>query len=103
MWSAKGIGEYESMSELSEDPAERSRKYMASFEKAFQEVSTAKEDTMVKSQSIRRIADIIERYLKDAHYYLEHDRPSTSLAAIAYAEGLLDALKFLALVETRSA
>jgi FAD synthetase len=90
------------MNELSEDPAERSRKYIATFEKALQEVIPEKEDSMVKAQGIIRISETIEHYLKDAHYYLEHNKPSTSLAAIAYAEGLLDALKFLALVEMRS-
>lgn len=90
------------MSNLSEDPAARSRKYVESFEKALQEVTTTKEDSMVRAQDIDRVSEAIERYLKDAHYYLEHSKPSTSLAAIAYAEGLLDALKFLALVQARS-
>jgi FAD synthetase len=89
------------MSELNEDPAKRSRKYIESFEKSLQEVTTAKEDSMVRAQDIGRVSEAIERYLKDAHYYLGHSKPSTSLAAIAYAEGLLDALKFLALVQTR--
>jgi FAD synthetase len=90
------------MSNLSEDPAVRSRKYIESFEKALQGVTTAKEDSMVRAQDIGRVSEAIERYLKDAHYYLGHSKPSTSLAAIAYAEGLLDALKFLALVQARS-
>jgi FAD synthetase len=90
------------MSELNEDPAKRSRKYIESLEKALQEANTTREDSMVRAQDIGRVSEAIERYLKDAHYYLEHSKPSTSLAAIAYAEGLLDALKFLALVQTRS-
>lgn len=90
------------MNELTEDPAERARKYMASFEKAFQELASTKEDTIVKAENIRRISDTMQHYLNDAHYYLEHDKPSTSLAAIAYAEGLLDALKFLELADNSS-
>jgi FAD synthetase len=90
------------MSELNEDPAKRSRQYIESLEKALQEANTTREDSMVRAQDIGRVSEAIERYLKDAHYYLEHGKPSTSLAAIAYAEGLLDALKFLALVQTRS-
>jgi FAD synthetase len=90
------------MSELSEDPGERAGKYIASLEKAFQELVLRKRDSVVKAHNITRISDTIEHYVKDAHYYLQHDRPSTSLAAIAYAEGLLDALKFLALVEAKS-
>jgi hypothetical protein len=89
------------MSELSEDAAQRSRKYIESFEKALQEAIATKEDSMVRAQDIARISETIERYLEDAHYYLEHNKPSTSLAAIAYAEGLLDGLKFLALIQPR--
>ena len=90
------------MSELSEDPAERTRKYIISLEKGLQELTPKKTDSVVKTLSITRISDTIERYLKDAQYYLEHGKPSTSLASIAYAEGLLDALKFLDLVESKT-
>jgi FAD synthetase len=86
----------------SEDPAERAEKYIISFERALHELVPKKKDSLVTNLNITRIADAMERYLRDAHYYLEHDKPSTSLASIAYAEGLLDALKFLELVESRS-
>jgi FAD synthetase len=88
------------MSELSENPAERAKRYIALFEKAFQELVPEKEDTLVKAEHVRRISDMMGRYLKDAQHYLAHNKPSTSLAAVAYAEGLLDALKFLELAET---
>jgi FAD synthetase len=91
------------MTEPSEDPAERAQAYIVSFERALHELVPKKKDSLVRNLNITRISDTIERYLKDAHYYLEHDKPSTSLASIAYAEGLLDALKFLELVESRSA
>lgn len=90
------------MSELSEDPAERAKKYIATFKKAKEQLVPAREDTIVEARNITRISDAMERYLKDAEHYLQHDRPSTSLAAIAYAEGLLDALKFLELTETKT-
>jgi FAD synthetase len=90
------------MSELSEDPAERAQKYMISFERALHEIAPKKTDCLVKILNITRTSDTIERYLRDAHYYLEHDKPSTSLASIAYAEGLLDALKFLGLLEGKT-
>ena len=90
------------MKELSENPAERAKKYIATFKKAKEQLAPVKTDTTVRARNIMRISDAIERYLKDAEHYLEHNRPSTSLAAIAYAEGLLDALKFLELVETPS-
>jgi len=51
----------------------------------------------VTAVNIRRVADAVERYLQDAEHYLNEGRPSTSLASVAYAEGLLDALVFLEL------
>jgi len=83
------------MNEPSEDPSERARIYIANFEKTLQEINPVLEDTNVEARNIRRVLDTIRRYLQDAHYYLENGKPTTSLASIAYAEGLLDALAFL--------
>ena len=89
-------------SETSEDPAERARKYIASFEKALPEIVPAKEDTLAKAQNVKRICDTVQRYLHDARYYLESNKPTTSLVSIAYAEGLLDALTFLELAKPQA-
>jgi len=91
------------MTEPSENPAERAQNYIISFEQALHGLVPKKKDSLVRSLNIARITDTIDRYLKDARYYLEHDKPSTSLASIAYAEGLLDALKFLELTENSTA
>jgi len=40
-----------------------------------------------------------KRYLVDAKYYYEKRRFETSLASVAYCEGLLDALRMLGYVE----
>jgi len=45
------------------------------------------------------VIELVLSYSKDAKHYLETKKPVTSLACIAYAEGLLDALKFLELIE----
>lgn len=91
------------MSEISEDPAERARNYIATFEKSLQNSKQVEQNTAVKAVDIKRVRDAMLRYLQDANYYLEHDKPATSLASIAYAEGLLDALTFLRLAETKAA
>jgi len=52
---------------------------------------------MVEAANIAKVSDAIHRYLQDARFYLDNGKPTTSLASIAYAEGLLDALKFLTL------
>jgi FAD synthetase len=57
--------------------------------------------TLVKTSNIDRVTDAIRRYLQDARHYLDQGRATTSLASVAYAEGLLDALKFLELTQPR--
>jgi len=84
------------MTEPQEDPTERARKYISSFEKALKGSTILKEVNRIDSATITKVTDAINRYLEDARYYLEH-KPTTSLASIAYAEGLLDALIFLGL------
>ena len=87
------------MSNLSEDPSERSRRYIATLEKALQQHNALKERRTVEAADIETISDAIHRYLQDARFYLDSGKPTTSLASIAYAEGLLDALKFLNLTK----
>ena len=91
------------MSEIGEDARERARKYIATFEKSLENSMQVEQNTAVKAVDIKRVRDAMLRYLQDANYYLEHDKPVTSLASIAYAEGLLDALTFLKLAETKTA
>ena len=87
------------MNNLSEDPSERARKYIATLEKALQQHTPLKEGRMVEAANIAKVSDAIHRYLQDARFYLDNGKPTTSLASIAYAEGLLDALKFLSLTK----
>jgi len=47
---------------------------------------------------VRELLDHAERYLSDAVYYAG-DRKATALASVSYAEGVLDALKLLGLVD----
>lgn len=86
--------------ELSEDPSDRSRKYIAKFEGALRSSTLVRDDTLVAPVSLRRVSDTMERYLRDARYYLGAKKPTTALASIAYAEGLLDALILLKLATT---
>ena len=102
MWSQRGIGEHETMSQLSEDPAERARKYITNLEGTLQQFTLVKADTALKQENITMVADTIRRYLQDSRYHLENNKPATALASIAYAEGLLDALLFLDLAEENS-
>ncbi len=44
---------------------------------------------------VREIVEIAEAYVKDSKYYLSRGDYITALSTITYAEGLLDALRFL--------
>jgi len=87
------------MSHPSEDPAERARKYIATMDKALQQHNPLQESIMVDAANIAKVSDAIHRYLQDARFYFTNGKPTTALASIAYAEGLLDALKFLKLTK----
>lgn len=87
----------------SEDPAERARKYISTLESALRQVVPVKSESIVPVENVRKVfSDTIQRYLQDAHYYVENGKPTTSLASVAYAEGLLDALTFLGLTKPRT-
>ena len=87
------------MTGLSEDPTERAARYIQAFEGALQKNQVLIADSEVGATSIRMVSDALQRYLKDARYYLDNQKSTTSLASIAYAEGLLDALVFLGLTQ----
>jgi hypothetical protein len=78
-----------------EDPKSRARKYITALKAALRKTKAKTVDTSVIAIDIHRVADAIERYLQDAEHFLNAGRPSTALASIAYAEGLLDALVYL--------
>ena len=89
------------MSAINEDPASRACRYIANLTAELEKTSAIPESTLVKASNIDRVADAIRRYLEDASHYLDEGRATTSLASVAYAEGLLDALIFLELAQSR--
>ena len=89
------------MSKWNEDPAARARKYIENLTSAFKKTTARSEDTHVTAANVSRVTDAIERYLQDARHYLDEGQGTTSLAAVAYAEGLLDALTFLELAREK--
>ena len=84
---------------MSEDPGERAERYIQSFESALTKNRILTVDSSVNTANIKTVSDALQRYLKDARYCLENQKPTTSLASIAYAEGLLDALAYLGLTK----
>lgn len=100
MWGAKRTGDGAAMTGLSENPAERAERYIVVLEEALQKLNLLKEGTTIHADKIAYVSDTIHRYVRDARFYLDNGKPVTALASVAYAEGMLDAIKFLELTSS---
>ncbi len=69
---------------------ERLESYINALSKVF---DTLKDKTLTEVD--KRLVDIARSYLEDAIYYMEKEDIDTGLICVSYAEGLLDALRFL--------
>jgi len=79
---------------LSEQPT-RVRSYISALELALKEVKAR----VVQSKEVNEVIRLAELYLEDAKYYLGLGDYLTSASCVAYAEGLIDALRMLGLTE----
>ena len=80
---------------MNEDPGERTRTYLAAIERAL------KLAEVVSNPDALRVVDYAKRYVADSKYYLETGKPTTALASVAYAEGLLDSLSIMGVVDLK--
>ena len=78
---------------------ELASEYVQKTERVFEELRTVKGLAHSHARSVKEVIEEAKRYLQDAKYYLGKRRFETSLASIAYCEGLLDALRMLGFVE----
>jgi hypothetical protein len=78
---------------VNEDPGERTRTYLAAMERAL------KLAEVVSNPDALRVVDYVKRYVADSKYYLETGKPTTALASVAYAEGLLDSLTIIGVAD----
>ncbi|MEM2207944.1 MAG: DUF357 domain-containing protein [Sulfolobales archaeon] len=79
---------------MSEQPT-RVRSYISALELALKEVKAR----VVQSKEVNEVIRLAELYLEDAKYYLGLGDYLTSASCVAYAEGLIDALRMLGLTE----
>ncbi len=84
---------------MRERAGERAAKYLETTTKSLQSLKVKENLGMVSSAQLDRVSELARDYARDAKHYLGDRKPVTALACIAYAEGLLDALKFLELAE----
>ena len=84
---------------MKEDARERATKYLEATSQSLERLKVSRNETPLASELLDRVLDLARSYQKDSKHYLSEDQPVTALACVAYAEGLLDALKFLNLAE----
>jgi len=74
-------------------------KYIRNTERVFEELKLAQDVVVIDEEKIKGIIENARRYLDDSKYYEKANKLETSLASVAYSEGLLDALRLLGVVE----
>jgi FAD synthetase len=84
---------------LRESASDRTAEYVEATSASLKRLRTRKLPASVAKSQFDYVLEMVRGYVKDARHYAEKRKPVTSLACIAYAEGLLDALKFLELVD----
>ena len=84
---------------MKESATDRGRKYIEMTSASLRRLKIGKFPEGISKAQVDYILDLARGYVRDAKHYAEKRKPVTSLACIAYAEGLLDAMKFLELVE----
>jgi len=84
---------------LKESASDRTAKYVEATSASLKRLKTRRLPATVERSQFDYVLELVQGYVKDARHYTEKRKPVTSLACIAYAEGLLDALRFLELVD----
>ncbi|MFC1507134.1 DUF357 domain-containing protein [Thermoproteota archaeon] len=74
-------------------------RYISSIELALKDLKIRDSNSTLAEHNIELVIDAVKRYLFDAKYYLEIKKDATALTSISYAEGLLDALRIMELVD----
>lgn len=74
-------------------------RYIHNTEKALSNLRIVQNLVQVNRGEVDSVIEVARRYLDDAKYYRERKKLKTSLASVAYCEGLLDALRLLGVVE----
>jgi len=79
-------------------PKDRAKKYIQNLHYALNNLYF-KESRILTKKEIGNIIDYVKRYLSDAEYYFEKEDYITSIVCSSYAEGILDALRLLGVLE----
>ena len=74
------------------------KKYSEGCRRVIEELETAGPPRGTGADGVKALIEHAARYVDDAEYYAQKRR-TTALASVSYAEGILDALRLLGLVE----
>ena len=74
-------------------------KYIQNTERVFGEIKRASSSVHPNEGKVESVIETAKGYLEDAKYYQRKSKLETSLASVAYCEGLLDALRLLGVVK----
>jgi FAD synthetase len=74
-------------------------KYIRNAEDAFDQMGDVVDTKQLDEEGAKKVFESAKRYLEDAKYYQRQGKLETSLASIAYCEGLLDALRLSGAVD----
>jgi diphthine synthase len=74
-------------------------KYIKSCNNVVDNLDYAEITKEITQGDVKKLIKHAARYLKDAEYYCARTRKATALASVSYAEGILDALRLLGLVD----
>lgn len=74
-------------------------KYVRNTERVLNQMEVSQGPLTVDREKVLGAIETAKRYLEDAKYYRGRKKFETSLASVAYCEGLLDGLRFLGAVE----
>ena len=84
---------------MKESAEERTAKYLQVTSDALKRLKPTSMPVTISGSTLERVLELVRGYVKDAEHYANEQKPVTSLACVSYAEGLLDAVKFLELVD----
>jgi hypothetical protein len=76
-------------------------RYITSTEKTIKKIHLWGKIKKINTEKVEKIIECAKAYLQDAKYYKEKKRFEVSLTAIAYCEGLIDALEMLDFITIR--
>jgi len=80
---------------MNEEEKSRLKRYIENFHLTFNEIIAKNKN----NEKISKILDLCEKYYMDSLFYFEKGDYFTSLTCISYAEGLLDCLRLLNIIE----